>query len=194
MHMKLLDPQNLSKGSERQKAAFRAIEKLEIFTLLKSYSPVLAGTIALGVDLPTSDLDIICASENLEEFAAKLKAHFGDQPGFRIRHKVISGMPSVVCRFKGPEEFPIEIFGQNQSVFRQSAVLHLLIEARLLSFAAAGARERIRQLKAAGRSTEEAFADCFALSGDPYEALLKIANLADHEILNIAHRFLFEPN
>lgn len=191
--MKLLDPQFLAKGTKRQLAAFHALETLDIFSVLKDFSPVVAGSVPLDVDLPGSDLDIICFSENLEAFADTVTRRFGGFENFDLKHTVKYGLPTVIARFSGPNDFPIEIFAQGQSVFRQAAVIHLLVEARLLAFAAQGARERIRQLKGAGRSTEEAFADCFALPGEPYEELLKIAALSDREILHIAHRFLFSP-
>jgi len=192
MHMKLLDPQSLSRGTERQKNAFRVLQSLGIFTELAAHSPVVAGAIPLDLDVPGSDLDVVCSTENLEEFASQVTQLYGSQPEFKIEHVVVDGLPTVVARLRS-EDFPIEIFAQNRSVFQQPAVIHMLVEARLLAFAAQGARERIRALKATGIKTEPAFADAFGLQGDPYQELLKIATLPDREILHIAHRFLFRP-
>lgn len=192
MHMKLLDPKSLARGTQRQQSAYQTLEALGIFTDLAGYSPVVAGTIPLDIDVPGSDLDVICSTENLEEFANKISQLYGSHPDFELEHTVVEKLPTVLARFRSGD-FPIEIFAQNRSVFQQPAVLHMLVEARLLAFAAQGARERIRALKETGIKTEPAFADVFGLQGDPYQELLKIAALPDREILHIAHRFLFRP-
>jgi hypothetical protein len=188
--MKLLDLETMARGSDRQKKAYEALRKLELFEKLKDYSPVLAGTVPIGVDIPTSDLDVICSVPNLESFAHELKAQFGDHEGFDLHHKLFRSQPAVVARFQAYGE-KIEIFAQGASVFTQNAVIHMLIEARLLTFAPAEAKEKIRQLKLTGMKTEPAFAAAFDIKGDAFEELLKIAHMPDHEILMIAHRFRF---
>jgi hypothetical protein len=188
MHLKLLDLDHLANGTERQKQAYGALKNLALFERLKPYSPVLAGTIPLDVDVPSSDLDVICSAQNLESFAQDVTSHFGGKEGFKLEHKMIRGAPTVLARFLA-EGFPVEIFAQSQSVFTQNAVLHMLIEARLLAFAPKEARDQIRSLKLSGVKTEPAFAEVFDIEGDAYEELLKIARLPDREILMIAHRF-----
>jgi hypothetical protein len=192
MHMKLLDPENLARGTETQQKAYQALKNLKIFETLKDHSPVLAGTIPLDVDIPGSDLDVICSTENLESFAQTLVREFGSFSGFALKHTIVRSEPTVIARFEA-EGFPIEIFAQSSSVFTQPAVVHMLIEARLLTFAPREAREMIRALKQSGIKTEPAFAQCFEIEGDPYEELLKISRLPDHEILNLTHRFRFRP-
>ena len=188
--MKFLDLETLAKGNERQKKAHAALHSLQLIEKLKEYSPVLAGTIPIDVDIESSDLDIICSAENLEEFGARVKDAYGDQKGFEINHKVHRNQPTVIVRFRA-HGFPVELFAQAASVFTQPAVVHMLIEARLLAFAPPEARAKVRLLKRTGLKTEPAFAEVFDIKGDPYEELLKIANKPDHEILMIAHRFLF---
>jgi hypothetical protein len=190
MHMKLLNIEHLSRGTERQKQAYSALQSLRIFELLREYNPVLAGTVPLDIDTPESDLDIICSAANLETFADFVRSQFGTRDGFELRHKMMRNQPTVIARFRA-HGFPIEFFAQTSSVFTQPAVLHMLIEARLLTFAPKEAKEKIRALKEGGVSTEAAFAECFEIEGDPYEELLKIARLPDHEILKITHRFRF---
>ncbi len=188
--MKLLDIETMAKGNERQRAAYEALKSIQLFEKLKESTPVLAGTIPIDVDIPSSDLDIICSTRNLETFAMELKDKFGDLEGFDLHHKLFRGQPAVVARFRA-QGFPIEIFAQGPSVFTQPAVVHMLIEARLLTFAPKEAKEKIRLLKQTGMKTEPAFAETFDIKGDPYEELLKIALMPDHEILMIAHRFRF---
>ena len=188
MHMNLLDIRTLASGTSRQKEAFQALTDTQVFEHLKEYSPVLAGTIPLDVDIPESDLDVICSSDNLEKFAMEVEKHFGNEEAFSVHHTVKRDQPTVIARFKA-KGFQFEIFAQTASVFTQPAVVHMLIEARLLSFAPPEAKAKIRQLKHSGLKTEPAFAETFALEGDPYEELLRIARLPDHEILMIAHNY-----
>jgi len=58
----------LEVGNERQKLAFYEIRQHLIFEILEKYNPILTGTIPIGIDLPESDLDIICECENHTEF------------------------------------------------------------------------------------------------------------------------------
>ena len=190
MHMKLLDIETLAKGTPRQREAYDTLKNLKLFELLRAESPVLAGTIPLDLDVETSDLDIICSAENLEAFSEKVKRNFAHEVGFSIEFKLIRNRPTVLARFRAGT-FPVEIFAQDASVFTQPAVLHMLIEARLLAFAPREAKEKIRELKRGGMKTEPAFAKCFEIEGDPYEELLKISRQPDHEILMITHRFRF---
>ena len=45
-------------GTATQRAAYHALEALQVSALLQALDPVLAGTIPLGIDVPGSDLDI----------------------------------------------------------------------------------------------------------------------------------------
>ena len=57
---KFKDIEYLKFGSERQKLAFHEIKQHRILEILEKYNPILTGTIPIGIDLPESDLDIIC--------------------------------------------------------------------------------------------------------------------------------------
>lgn len=193
MHMKLLNPEHLARGTERQKAAGKTLSDLEIFAKLKNYSPVLAGDIPLDVDIASSPILLFCYTENLEAFAQELVAGFGANEDLTVTHRIKGNFPAVHATFTN-NNFAIEIVGQPLSVFQQPEVLLMLIEARLLAFAPADAKDRIRALKSAGEETAEAFGSCFLLEGSAREELLKIAHLTDRDILHVAHRFLFRPN
>jgi hypothetical protein len=188
--MDLLDLKNLSRGTERQKAAFQALQRIGIFELLKEHSPVVAGAITLDVDLTQSPVEIICSTDNLEILSEDINEHFRDCDNFELKHTVVRNQPTVIANFSS-YNFNFEIFAQGQSVFTQPKVVLTLLEARLLTFAPKEAREKIRELKKKGLSTEEAFAKCFEITGDPEEELLKIAKSTDRDILNVAHRLHF---
>lgn len=186
--MRLLDPDFLAKGSERQRQVFQTLTALGLPENLSTHAPVLAGDIPLAVDIETSPLEIICSTPDLVSFAKQVTDLFGREDGFELHHKLKRSLPAVSARFRR-DSIQFEIIAQSDSVFLNPSVILMLVEARLLSFAPAEARDRIRSLKQTGMRTEAAFADCFAISEDPSEALLKLAKLPDHELLMVAHEF-----
>jgi hypothetical protein len=188
--MELLDLKNLSRGTERQKLAFQALQRLGIFELLKEHCPVVAGAIPIDIDLPESPLEIICSTDNLETFSEDVNQHFRDCEKFELHHTVFRNQPTVTAKFTA-YGFQVELFAQGQSVFTQPTVLYTLLEARILTFAPKEAKDKIRELKKQGLTTEQAFAQCFEITGDANEELLKLAKLPDKEILIIAHRMRF---
>lgn len=165
----------LRTGSERQQRALRVIEKHSLFSILKPYDPLLAGTIPIGIDIETSDLDILCHWKNREAFIEHLIEHFSGQQNFRLRAVKIRGCDTVIVNFK-LEEFEIEIFGQNIPSREQEGFRHMLIEHKLLIQHGEDFRQEIIRLKNEGMKTEPAFAKVLKLEGDPYEALLTISN------------------
>jgi hypothetical protein len=50
----------LKEGNDRQKKAYEVLLKYKIFEKLSNYSPLLAGTVPIEIDIEGSDLDIIC--------------------------------------------------------------------------------------------------------------------------------------
>ncbi|MBM3127074.1 MAG: DUF4269 domain-containing protein [Chloroflexi bacterium] len=174
-------PAYLARGTARQQRAYRALQSLGIFRVLRAYTPVLAGTIPLGVDIRGSDLDIICHARDLDAFARAVTDAFSARPGFRLARVTIKRIPSLIANFDHAG-FPIEIFGQPQPVTEQNAYRHLIVEARLLKIGGERARRAIRQMKNAGLKTEPAFARYFGIAGDPYEELLRLSRLSVREL------------
>ncbi len=172
----------LQQGSFRQQQAYRALTSLGIFETLARFDPVLVGTVPIDLDLPDSDLDIICEVHALDDFEQVLRAHYAREAGFTIEQKQKWGAPVVLCDFEYGG-FPIQMFGQGTPVEQQRAYRHMLIEARLLEIAGDEARSAIRTLKASGLKTEPAFGRYFDLSGDPYLKLLELAELGDDGLL-----------
>jgi hypothetical protein len=187
MQMKLLDLENLARGDERQRAAFNVLSELKIFEILKEFTPVLVGALPLGVGLANTAIQLACCAPNLVAFDELCVQRFNSFSQFHLEHILRNDLPTVIAEFRA-QNFAIEFVAQPRSVFNQPAVLLLLIEARLLTFSPASAREEIRTLQKAGLSTEDAFDTVFELEGIPLIKLLEISQLPDHEILKIAHR------
>ncbi len=59
----------LKMGSDRQQAAFITVIELDLFSVLADYDPLLTGTLPLGLDLPDTDLDVICQVEDFRSLA-----------------------------------------------------------------------------------------------------------------------------
>lgn len=161
----------LKTGNGRQRLAYKVLHELAIYEKLKNYNPILAGTIPIGIDLPESDLDIICECENHPEFSTLLSELFENENEFEIYPTVKKGIPTTIARFKTPD-FEIEIFGQNIPTERQNAFRHMLIEYKLLEEKGPEFKTEIIHLKSLGLKTEPAFAKLLGLAGDPYEELL----------------------
>ena len=173
--------------AERLQRAYQVLQELGIFEILRDYTPTLVGTIPLGIDVPGSDLDVICEVYDLPDFRERIVAAFGRMKHFRVKQVLIGGVPSTVAKFIY-HGFPIEIFGQPCPVDRQNAYRHMQIEARLLAIDGEEAREAIRWLKWAGVKTEPAFAHYFRIEGDPYQRLLEIAMLSNRELQHVAQK------
>jgi hypothetical protein len=173
----------LLRGTATQQAAYQALEALRVFPLLRAFDPVLAGTIPLDVDIPGSDLDIVCEAEEGDAFAQCLHDAFGHCVGFALRRDILKGLPTVIAQFTS-QGFPVEIFGQPLPMTAQSAFRHMVVEERLLRHGGEEMRQKIRHLKRQGLKTEPAFAAIFALAGDPYDILLGLAELSEEELLS----------
>ena len=171
----------LREGNARQQAAYRALESLGVMRILCAYNPVLVGTIPIGIDVQTSDLDIVCEARELDGFERRVTDAFGQREGFRVRRKRIKGVPSVVANLRH-DGFEVEIFGQPQPVTEQHAYRHMVVEARLLAMGGEEARREIRRLKGGGLKTEPAFARYFGLVEDPFEVLLELSRLGEEEL------------
>ena len=163
----------LKRGNSRQQHAYNLLSEYCIFEKLANYQPLLAGTIPINIDLPTSDLDIICYWKNKEQFKTLLQKEFKQHPKFVLKETLNRNHETIIARFQ-LEYFPIEIFGQNRPSATQEAFRHMLIEHALLEKYGEGFRKQIIQLKNQGYKTEPAFAQLLGITGNPYDELLKL--------------------
>jgi len=163
----------LKEGNHRQKKAYNELSKLGVFNDLKLYDPILTGTIPIEIDIPESDLDIICHCSNHKKFQDNLNKLYTNKNDFLLYTTNCDGLLSTVAKFSTPQ-FKIEIFGQNQPTKKQSAYRHMLIEHKILNEKGNEFRKRIINLKLEGTKTEPAFAQLLGLEGNPYLELLNV--------------------
>ncbi|MEG1591777.1 DUF4269 domain-containing protein [Chryseobacterium sp.] len=157
-------------GNEKQKRAYEVLTKYKVFEKLSNYSPILAGTIPIEIDVEGSDLDIICKVEDKIEFEKVLIEKFKDF-GLKIKKSTINNEKFLVCNFK-LEEFLIEIFAQNKPTIQQNAYRHMMAEYKILQEKGEEFKQKIIDLKKKGIKTEPAFGLLLGLE-NPYEDLLK---------------------
>ncbi|MFN1215516.1 DUF4269 domain-containing protein [Chryseobacterium kwangjuense] len=168
-------PEYLKSGNETQKRAYEVLRKYRVLEKLSFYSPVLAGTIPIGIDIEESDLDIICEVDLRfeEDFLDEIIFSRLIPPGIdvKVENIMVRGEKCIVLNFM-LEEFPVEIFGQNKPSLQQYAYRHMMAEYRILNEKGEDFKQKIIELKKQGIKTEPAFGLLMGLE-NPYEDLLK---------------------
>lgn len=170
--MDFTDIAYLQQGNTRQRETYAVLKDNQVMERLQLFSPVLAGTIPIGVDITGSDLDILCCFTDPVHFAEVVKTGFKQETGFKIRTQSMPGGLAVIAGFFC-DAFEIEVFGQRLPVQQQYGYRHMLVEYALLQRFGASLRQEVIELKKRGYKTEPAFARALGLEGDPYEALLQ---------------------
>lgn len=180
----------LATGSERQRRASRVLSASHLWQRLGDLADVefaLAGSLPLDLAVDESDLDVVVCVPDLKVFLQQLRQAFGHERDFEAGLGVGRGgrcvLASFVLRNESDEKERIEIFAQTLPLPTQAAVVHLLIEARLMGLAPEGSSFVSRLVEARGRGlkTEEAFGEVLELR-EPYEELLKLDDLSDREL------------
>ena len=167
----------LESGSKTQREAYKVLNDLNLFSILKNFDPALVSTVCVNLHTSESDLDIICQLTNESLFESTVKKNFRTKANFQI-WKRSNG--AIVAKFD-TNIFPIEIFAADKAIEQQYAWRHLNMMHRVLTIEPK-IREKVRELKKQGISTEEAFAKILALEGDPYDAFLSLEKKSDQEI------------
>ncbi len=157
-----------------------AVERVALGHHLRQWPWTLAGTPPLGIDVPGSDIDVVCSVDDYDGFATALWQAFAQFDGFCLWQWIGSGHP-IVARFFA-EGWTFEVFGSKAKLRDQKAVRHFAVEKRLLALAGDDFREAVLASKEAGHKTEPAFALLLGLSGDPYDALLSIGRADDADL------------
>ncbi|SFF58066.1 protein of unknown function [Halobacillus alkaliphilus] len=163
--------EGMKRGNKKQRDAYTTIKELCIFDELSIYNPMLCGTIPIGIDLDNSDLDIVMDVKDLRLFEKKLDDLYGNKSGFTMRRTIIRSREVVKAKFLS-NNFELELFGQDQSIYFQNAYLHMIIEYELLKNNPT-LKDKVIELKKQGYKTEPAFCKLLGIAGDPYIGLVQ---------------------
>lgn len=155
-------------------AACRVLERLADFDAR------VAGTPPLGIDVPDSDIDVLCCAPDAHAFAAALWAAFGDAAGFTLTQW--RDLPQPVVAAFDAAGWRIEVYGEAAPVERQWGWRHFATERRLLALGGPRLRSAVLDLRRRGWKTEPAFAAALCLPGDPYLALLDLGGRGDADL------------
>lgn len=158
----------------------QALRETAMLESLAGFDPHVAGTPPLGLDLPDSDIDILCHAPDAAALAERIWRAFGECEHFALRQWTQGGRP-IVAGFRACG-WAFEIFGAAQPVAEQLGWRHFRVERRLLALDS-GLREAVMALRRQGLKTEPAFAVALGLAGDPYEALLALEILPDEALI-----------
>ena len=160
-----------------------ALRRSGLTHILAAFDPHVAGTPPLGLDLPGSDIDILCHAPDPGHFAAVLFAAFAGEAGFLLRQWTGAGRP-VIASF-GAHGWPFEIFGAAAPVVDQPGWRHFEVERRLLALGGESLRAAVMRHRRAGLKTEPAFAAALDLVGDPYARLLDLEHQSDAALADL---------
>lgn len=172
----------LKKGNVRQQKVYRILRETEILERLEDYSPIVVGTIPLGIDIPSSDLDIVCQfDQNKEDIEKTLVDYYGDFDHFKITQMG----PNAYAYNFWLDGCEIEVYASKVPTERSNSYRHLLIGSRLIALYGDSFKEKVIQLKKAGYRTERAFSKLLNLHGEIYETIFVIEDYSDEEILKL---------
>ena len=148
---------------------------------LSAYDARLVGTWPIGLALADSDLDIVCQARDLDAFARLLWARFSHWPDFALRQWT-GGDRALIASFTA-HGWPVEIFASSVPVDEQAGWVHFHVERRLLDLGGAALRQAIMALRNQGLKTEPAVAAALNLTGNPYAALIDLAEQDDAHLI-----------
>ena len=179
----------LKDGSEHQRRAYAVLKELGLIEKISLWTGgeiemglhlTLAGSVPIDVAVENSDLDIIVCAPDLKVMGEIFRRELGSFHGFRQERGIVLGVATLMTHFEfGGEVF--EIFTQNVPIPRQNAVVHMLVEERLLLLGGDGFRDKVMALRRAGVKTEPAFGEVLGLE-EPYRDLLALEDLSDAEL------------
>ena len=160
-----------------------ALAECGVLEVLAPFDPRVAGTPPLGLDLPGSDIDVLCFAPNACVFTDIVWHAFSDAPAFIAKQWVDPRRP-VVVSFEAAG-WQIQLYGEAIPVERQRGWRHFTVERRLLAVGGQDLRAAVLALRQRGMKTEPAFAAVLGLKGDPYVALLDLGEQGDQLLISV---------
>jgi hypothetical protein len=171
--------QMLQHGSPRQMLAYQIILDSNLFDILKPFDPAHVGTIGNDIDLPSSDIDIICCADDFSKIITVIQEKFNDE---MIQHSIFDSRGVDALSIQISREIPIEIYVENTPVEKQLGYRHFMIGCRVLDLIGTEAHNEIRRLKSEGMKTEPAFVRMLGMAGDPYLSFLRLEEMSDDAV------------
>jgi len=162
-----------------------ALSECGILEALAAFDPRVAGTPPLGLDVPGSDIDVLCFAPDAHAFTHAVWRTFSGAPGFTAKQWVGAPRP-VVASFEAAG-WRIEVYGEATPVEQQCSWRHFDVERRLLDLGGTVFREAVLERRRQGMKTEPAFAAALGLAGDAYLALLDLSGREDEALISALH-------
>lgn len=162
----------LAQGNPRQRSAHALMGdglRDELATLCTDVA--LVSTVAIGLDRPGSDLDILCQHPDPASLAATLATQ-----GWQVRSKGEQVWLAEQTR-RGPDgqSWPLELYITPAPLERLHGWRHLSLMAALLAHFGEPFHQEVRRLRLEdGLKGEAAICRLLGLFGDPYAALLTL--------------------
>lgn len=181
--MDFRDLSYLKHGNYRQQAVYDVLAELQIMDRLREFDPILVGTIPIGIDLPESDLDIICCVSDFKEYQEVITERLGSISTlkFSCEPGKAEAAESLVVQFTY-KDWLFELFAQPVPTVLQNGFRHMVVEHRILNILGEEARQSIISLKQSGVKTEPAFAKLLGIEGDPFQQLLLLSDWCEDEL------------
>jgi len=160
----------LKTGNSRQQKTYRLLQEHRIIEVLLEFNPLVVGTIPIGIDIDSSDVDIILHTQDFEGLLSIVEREFSEHSGFNCFE--IPEKDVLIVHFS-IENLPFELYVGKKPSHTQNGYLHMLKEAAILEAKGEDFRKAVIHLKQEGVKTEPAFCKLLGLKGDPYIALLE---------------------
>lgn len=170
---KWLGTEYLKNGNSRQKLCYAVISETMLIERLAEFQPLVVGTIPIGIDIPGSDLDVVCGTDDLHKVRRSVRRYFSHYPAFT--ESLNENVYVAGFEYKG---LPVEVYAECRASFLQNGYRHMVVEDRILRLAGEEFRMKIVGLKLDGLKTEPAFGILLGLE-EPYSALLVLADMPD---------------
>jgi mutator protein MutT len=160
-----------------------ALAESGVMEELARFDPRVAGTPPPGLDLPDSDIDVVCYAPDAHAFTEAVWRAFSSASGFTV--KQLLRLPRPVVGSFEVAGWRIELYGEAIPVEQQRGWRHFTVERRLLSLGGEALMGAILALRQQGMKTEPAFAVALKLRGDPYLALLDLNEQDDATLVAV---------
>lgn len=159
-----------------------ALKRTNIIDVLGKFDPHVAGTPPLGLDVPTSDIDVLCYAPDPDAFTQAVWEAYATCDAFSIRQW--TGRENPIIATFAAADWTFELFGHVLPVSEQHGWKHFHVQHRLLTIGGNPFRAAVMELRDDGMKTEPAFASALGLKeNNPYQALLEMAGWSDEALV-----------